>query len=127
VLWKVFAKSRELIIRTPERAISPARKTAVYMVADQGDEPAAGAARTAIDVGAFGGDWVLGADGTSEVTKSRDHALELLARSAHASADQAGAGLANFLLDAAPGAMARAVVFVPPTPGAWLDRVAQTV
>ncbi len=124
VLWKVFAKSRELIIRTPERAISPARKTAVYMVADRGDEPAAGAARTAIDVGAFGGDWVLGADGSPEVTKSKDHALELLARSAHTPAEHAGVGLAAFLQDAAPGAMARAVVFVPPKPGPWLDRVA---
>lgn len=127
VLWKVFAKSRELIVRTPERAISPSRKTAVYMVADTGDEPAAGAARTAIDVGAFGGDWVLGADGSAEVTKSKNHALELLARSAHTSAEQAGAGLAAFLQEAAPGALARAVVFVPPKPGPWLDRVAQTV
>jgi hypothetical protein len=127
VLWKVFAKSRELIVRTPERAISPSRKTAVYMVANEGDEPAAGAARTAIDVGAFGGDWVLGADGSAEVTKSPDQALELLARSAHTEPEQSGAGLAAFLKEAAPGALARAVVFVPPTPGPWLDRVAQTV
>lgn len=127
VLWKVFAKSRDLIIRTPERAISPSKKTAVYMVADEGDEPAAGAARTAIDVGAFGGDWVLGADGSPEVTKSRDHALELLAQSAHAKREQGGAGLSAFLKEAAPGAMARAVVFVPPRPGPWLDRVAHAV
>ena len=125
VLWKVFAKSRELVVRTPERAISHARQTAVYMVADEGDEPAAGAARVAVDVGAFGGDWVLGADGCKDTTQNKDEAMEILARSAHASKAQSGAGLANFLQSTSPGSMRRAVVFVPPRPGPWLARVAK--
>ena len=102
VLWKVFAKSRELVVRTPERAISHATQTAVYMVADEGDEPAAGAARVAIDIGAFGGDWVLGADGSRDTTKNKDQAMELLARSAHCSQAQAGAGLSDFLQATSP-------------------------
>ena len=45
VLWKVFAKSRQLVVRTPEQAISPARQTYAYVVAAEADEPAAGTAR----------------------------------------------------------------------------------
>ncbi|MDH4459650.1 MAG: M3 family metallopeptidase, partial [Nevskia sp.] len=44
--------------------------------------------------------------------------------SAHASPEQQGAGLAKFLSAATPGAsVGRAVVFVPATPGPWLDKV----
>ena len=123
VLWKVFAKSRELIVRTPERAISPARQTLAYLVAGQGDEAAAGAARVAVDVGILGGDWVLGADGCSEAAGTREHALELLARSASASEGQSGGGLSSFLDNATAGQASRAVVFVPSRPGPWLKRV----
>ncbi len=127
ILWKVFAKTRQLVIRTPERAISQARQTAVYMVADSSDEPAAGAARMAVDFGAFGGDWVLGADGSEGVATSREKALDLLVRSAGVSEARAGGGLSSFLNTAAAGSMARAVVFVPPRPGPWLGRVQKAV
>ncbi|MEO7327780.1 MAG: DUF58 domain-containing protein, partial [Minicystis sp.] len=63
VLWKVFARSRQLVVRTPERAFSVSRKTIAYLVAGEGDEPAAGAARVAVESGALGATWVLGADG----------------------------------------------------------------
>ncbi len=127
ILWKVFAKTRQLVIRTPERAISQARQTAVYMVADSADEPAAGAARMAVDFGAFGSDWVLGADGSEGVATSTDKALDLLVRSAEVSEARAGGGLSTFLNTAAAGSMARAVVFVPPRPGPWLGRVQKAV
>jgi hypothetical protein len=130
ILWKVFAKSRELLIRTPERALSHARQTAVYMVAGAADEPSAGAARMALDYGAFGGEWVLGADGSSELARSKDArakdlALELLSRSAHVREAQAGAGLATFLKNATTKGAGRVVVFVPPRPGPWLARVVE--
>ena len=123
VLWKVFAKSRELIVRTPERAISPARQTMAYLVAGQGDEAAAGAARVAIDVGVLGGDWVLGADGCAEMAEDKEHALELLALSARATEKQSGGGLSDFLDHSTAGRASRAVVFVPPRPGPWLKKV----
>ena len=123
VLWKVFAKSRDLIVRTPERAISPVRQTMAYLVAGEGDEAAAGAARVAVDVGVLGGDWVLGADGCGEVADTKDHALEILARSSRAAASQQGGGLSSFLDRAGQASVSRAVVFVPPRPGPWLKRV----
>ncbi len=123
VLWKVFARTRQLVVRTPERAIAPVRQTVAYVVAGDGDEPAAGAARVAVDSGALGGEWVLGADGNDTFAKNPAQALEILARSATTAETQRGAGLGRFLDQATPGSAARAVVFVPATPGPWLDRV----
>lgn len=124
VLWKVFAKSRDLVIRTPERAISPARQTVAYMVASKADEPAAGAARVAVDGGALGREWVLGADGSTTKAKTKDQALDLLVGSAKADEKKGGAGLAEFLTNVSVGSVGRAVVFVPGRPGPWLDKVA---
>lgn len=123
VLWKVFAKTRALLVRTPERAISPVRQTVAYLVASEGDEPAAGAARVAIDGGALGNQWVLGTDGQSDTAKDAKHALDLLARSARTTPAESGVGLLAFLDKAAPGSVGRAVVFVPGKPGPWLERV----
>lgn len=125
VLWKVFAKNRSLTVRTPERALSPLQHTVAYLVSGKGDEPAAGAARLAIDIGAFGTEWRIAADGAPEAVRSRDQALEVLARSATVSEQQSGAGLARFVDTA--GSLGRLVVFVPPRPGPWMARVTGAV
>ena len=124
VLWKVFARSRQLVVRSPERALSPIRQTCAYLVAGEGDEPAAGAARLAVMHGSLGNDWVLGADGSHEDAKRRDQAIDLLARSANVG-DKGGTGLAAFLerRGSVAGKLGRAVVFVPGRPGPWLDAV----
>lgn len=123
VLWKVYAKSRDLVVRTPERAISPVRQTVAYLVTGEGDEAAAGAARVAVDSGVLGTDWVLGTDGSSDYAKSKTLALDILARSANATEADCGAGLNAFLQRATPASVGRAVVFVPARPGPWLDKV----
>ncbi len=123
ILWKVFARSREVVIRTPERAIGPSRQTVAYVVTAPDDEPAAGAARVAVDAGALGGDWVLGADGCDGYAEDLRSAHELLSRSGDAPEPVGGTGLADFLQTATPGGMGRALVFVPGRPGPWIDRV----
>lgn len=123
VLWKVYAKSRDLVVRTPERAISPVRQTVAYLVTGDGDEPAAGAARVAVDSGVLGSEWVLGTDGTTEYAKSKTVALDILARSANVTDADCGAGLSAFLQKATPASVGRAVVFVPARPGPWLAKV----
>lgn len=124
VLWKVFAKSRALMVRRPERAIAPSRQTVAYLVAGKEDEPAAGAARVAVDTGILGSSWVLGSDGSNESAKTKPDALNLLARSAGVDERQSGAGLAGFLRSTTPGVIARTIVFVPAIPGPWVERVA---
>jgi hypothetical protein len=125
VLWKVFAKSRALIVRTPERALSPVEHTVAYLVSGRGDEPSAGAARIALDVGAFGDDWRIGADGSRVLARTKDEALALLTQSADVTEGDAGTGLGRFLDEA--GEPGRLVIFVPPRPGPWLGRVASIV
>jgi uncharacterized protein (DUF58 family) len=124
ILWKVFARTRNLLVRAPEPAASPDRRTIAYLVTGTGDEAAAGAARVAVDSGALGVQWLLGVDGSTETATSRDKALDLLARSARA--DTAGGNLDSFLRGSSAGAMSRALVFVPARPGPWLDQVART-
>lgn len=123
VLWKVYARSRQLVVRTPERAYSVARETLAYLVTGDGDEAAAGAARVAAEAGALGPTWVLGADGDARDAKTIPEALELLARSAAATPEEHGAGLGAFLKRNVRGAAGRAVIFVPARPGPWIARV----
>lgn len=124
VLWKVFARTRQLVVRSPERALSPIRQTCAYLVAGPADEPAAGAARLAIERGALGSEWVLGADGSHDDATRKDQAVDLLARSATVSGtERGGRGLGEFLRRRSQGGMGRAVVFVPGRPGPWLDAV----
>lgn len=127
VLWKVFAKSRDLVVRTPERALAPARQTAAYLVTGHADEAAAGAARLAVSAGALGSGWTLGADGCPEPAKTAGGAVELLTRSAATPEARGGAELAEFIGQHAERASARLVVFVPGRPGPWLAPVAAAV
>jgi hypothetical protein len=120
VLWKVFARTRELVVRTPERALSPARRSVAYLVTGRGDEAAAGVARRAVETGALGTGFVLGADGVPAVAEGVEQALEVIARSA--AAQEGGAGLGPFMARAGkPGT--RAILFVPAFRGPWVDAV----
>lgn len=127
VLWKVFAKTRDLVVRTPERALAPARQTAAYLVTGHADEAAAGAARLAVTAGALGSGWTLGADGCPEPAKTAAGAVELLTRSAATPEARGGADLAEFIGHHAGRASARLVVFVPGRPGPWVPSVAAAV
>jgi len=131
VLWKVYARSRALVVRTPERARSPTRKTVAYVVAGPGDEAAAGAARAAMQSGAFGEAWWIGADGCDTDATTREGAEELLARSGNTAPEAGGSGLAAFLArragEAGSGGGARTVLFVPARPGPWVARVLEVL
>lgn len=127
VLWKVFAKSRELLVRTPERALAPARQTAAYLVTGHADEAAAGAARLAVTVGALGTGWTLGADGCADPAATPGVALDLLTRSAGTPEERGGSDLAEFIGRHGERQSARLVVFVPGRPGPWLASVAAVV
>lgn len=127
VLWKVFAKTRDLVVRTPERALAPARQTAAYLVTGHADEAAAGAARLAVTAGALGSGWTLGADGCPEPAKTAGGAVELLTRSAATAEARGGADLADFIAHHAERQSARLVVFVPGRPGPWMPPVAAVV
>jgi hypothetical protein len=126
ILWKTFAKSRNLMVRLPERAIAPTHRTLAYLVAGDGDEPPAALARLALESQALGPDWRFGADGSTDEARRVVDALPLIVKSRGARA-QGGEGLSPFL-DRSPDAhAARCVLFVPARPGRWMAKVEQQI
>lgn len=120
--WKVFGRTRKLMVRMPERALTRARRTVAYLVAGPGDEASAAAARVAIESGALGPDWVFGADGTAGEATEPGPALERVIRSV-AAHDAGARALKTFVERAERTGPAALVLFVPSEPGPWLDRV----
>jgi uncharacterized protein (DUF58 family) len=122
ILWKVFARSRQLEVRMPERSVHRARRTLAYLVVGADDEAAAAAARVALESSALGEAWLFGADGTEVPTGCLDAALRAIARSAEASVPAADSlhGLRRFLASARADAATHCVVFAPASrlPGA---------
>ncbi len=124
--WKVFARSRKLVVRVPERALTRSRRTIAYLVAGPGDEPVAGAARVAVESGTLGAEWSFGADGTAGETDEVASAVDRIVRSVE-SRTVGGVGLRAFVDRAEKTGPASLVLFVPAVPGPWLDRVIPTL
>ena len=127
--WKVFARTRRLVVRVPERAISRSRRTVGYFVPGPDDDASAAAARVTLERAELGTEWVFGADlpeGTPSARTATNptDGIALVLRSVRARA-RGGMGLGPFLENAERGGPVQAIVFVPPRPGPWLDRVAQ--
>ena len=122
ILWKVYARSRKLLVRMPERALAPGPVSVAFFVAGPEDEASAGAARLYLEAGLLGADLVFSADGSSAPARSARDAVEQLVDSASKREHGAEA------LDAAasqidPGRLTSCVLFVPPVDGAWRERV----
>lgn len=120
--WKVYGRTRKLMVRKPERALTPSRRTAAFMVAGAEDDASAAVARVAVERGLLGEDWVFGSDACMEGTGDREPALAALMRS-NEWRERAGEGLERFLGHASKQGPVSVVLFVPPTPGPWLQRV----
>ncbi len=120
--WKVFGRTRKLMVRMPERALTRARRTVAYLVAGADDDATAAAARVAIEQEVLGDEWTFGADGGARDASTVDEAVQLIVRSS-AARSEGGAGLRTFLERADAKGPASAVVFVPPRPGPWLEAV----
>lgn len=121
ILWKAYARTRKLLVRQPERAIAPRQKTLVYFVAASRDEASASIARAALEQGVFGEDFLFRADGSSTSTNLAPEAIHQIVRSASV-AERGGEGLGDFLQEER-GASKACLVFAPPCPGPWLQRV----
>ncbi len=117
ILWKVFARTRQLNVRVHERSLERAPRTVAYLLAGAGDEPAAAAARLALETGALGRDWIFGADGTQGSLVDLEAALFAIARSG--AAPQAEGGLAAFLREVSGVGAESCVLFAPAQPGRW--------
>jgi hypothetical protein len=124
--WKIFARSRRLMVRVPERAISPSKRIVAYFVSGTSDEASAGAARAALELGAFGAEWVFAASGTPDGTNVVPAAVDAIVRSA-THRDDAGRTMQRFLTEADRRGPSALVLFVPPVSGPWLANVARVL
>jgi len=124
ILWKVYARTRRLFVRTPERALEAAPRTCAYLVADPGDEPAATLARTVLERNLLGEAWRFGADGAEDAERV-DAALHGLARSG--TLPPPPCDFAPFLQRAAKQGFGACLLFLPPAPGPWTAEVAAAV
>ncbi|GAB4222491.1 MAG: hypothetical protein Kow0062_20140 [Acidobacteriota bacterium] len=112
ILWKVYARSRELLVRTPEPARAPRTRPLVFLATGEDDEAAAAAARVVWAGGLAGEGARFACDGTPEPLDDVDAGLRAIAASAR-HRERAGRDLAPSLA-AAQGAPDDPVLVILP-------------
>ena len=121
--WKVFGRTRRLMVRMPERALTPARRMAAVQSAGPGDDATAAVARVALENHLLGADFRFGTDlevgGTSEAGQGVQYVM-----GSSAARDLQAQGLTPFLEQVERSGPASVLVFAPSVAGAWLDAVA---
>ena len=125
ILWKVYARTRQLNVRVPERAIDRSRRTIAYLLSGPEDEAAAAVARVALEQNLLGERWLFAADGSPEPCEEIEPALYAIARSGNEKRPTQLGGLSRFLRRSDLAAERHCVIFAPaaamsPQPPAWL-------
>lgn len=124
VLWKVFARSRKLVVRAPEPAIVDEKDMFVYFISGSDDEPSASLARAFLEG--------IGLDKSNEMNFAADGAKRLVDNENEGISDlvdsivhreRGGQDLLTIAPLVSQGAMAHCYLLVPSKPGKWLDFV----
>jgi hypothetical protein len=122
ILWKVYSRTRKLLVRVPERALTARPRFCAYFVAGPQDEPGAGFMRVILERGFLGEGWRFGADGSPSAAGRLDEALDILIRSAGVSPEDA-TQLPAFLQQAQKDGFSACLVVMPPARGLWVNSV----
>lgn len=138
IMWKIFARTRKLMVRVPERAITAQPRTCAWFFRGPRDEAAAALCRVVLERGLLGEGWRFGADaparpdagdpGSPEGRASHlEEALDLLARSGNGDPDRVPpappAAFSAFLERAERDGYVCCLVFAPPGDGPWIATV----
>lgn len=121
ILWKIYARTRKLFVRVPERALEPAPRVCAYLVTSEHDEPAACLARTVLERQMLGGRWRFGADGAEDASDMGEalHALALSGSRAFGLPTE----LEAYLGRAARDGFGACLLMAPAVPGPWAEGV----
>lgn len=92
VIWSIYQRTGQLLVRTPERAVSLKQRMALYFCVGPHDGAAASLVRGVLESSRMGQDWRFGVG--KEETEDLTDALNLLASSGNA---PTGDGLERFL------------------------------
>ena len=117
ILWKVYARTGQLVVRTPEKAVEPIQRLVSYLVVGPSDSVAASVASEVLNSNLLGENWVFGLDGSSEDYTDVKPALDSIIRSGDSVINN-GDGLQEFVLRH-PDASSL-MVFAPATVGSWI-------
>jgi len=126
VMWKVYARNRQLNVRLPEKSVFQDTKTMAYLLSSPNDEAAAAIARMALEQGALGDDWIFGADGSEAPCQDLTLAIEALAQS-RSIKHSYGYGLDNFLKISSSHSEGHCIVFAAAERAPWLYRLKTTI
>lgn len=110
ILWKNYARTRQLNVRQRERSVAHGKRILAYLLSGPGDEAAAAVARAALESGAFGDDWQFSADGTETPCDDLESSLRAVARSRGLKQPHAP-GLERFLAAADQRGATHCIVF----------------
>ncbi len=130
IIWKIYARTRRLMVRTPERAITAQPRSCAYLIGANGDTVSARLARTILERHMLGDNWGFGADGTPGLITNLGLALQAIARSGNheliESSQATSTGLAKYMQEAELHGYNNCLVFVParltPPPPPLLSR-----
>jgi len=111
-----------MLVRTPERAITPLPSTAAFFVAGPGDNASASVARTMLASGVLGDEIIFGADGTSDLAHTSETATKAIVDSIH-HRHRGGDDFGRFTRQVDSSQLGRCVLFLPGQPGPWLERI----
>ncbi len=122
VLWKVYARNRRLVVRLPERASAERPVRVAFFISGQGDEQTAGAARTFVEKGLLGTNYLFAADGADAAVRTSSEALEQLVESA-AHRAEGGTVLARVGGSLDAQGLRSVLLFVPAVDGPWREKL----
>ena len=125
IMWRVYARTRHLNVRLPEKSLFHSERTLAYLIADANDEAAAGVARFAVENGLLGENWLLGCDGSQETASTLNRATTLIAGSRRPQQPPAY-GLDAFL-DNNQGSGSACIVFASAHQGPWVASFAASI
>lgn len=126
IMWKVYARSRQLNVRLAEKSVFHSNRTIAYLLSSDNDEAAAAIARVALETDALGDDWAFSADGTSNPAENLPSALDAIAKS-RAIETPFSYGLDEFISQASGQAGAHCIVFAAAEFAPWFESLKQTL
>ena len=126
IMWKVYARNRQLNVRLAEKSVFHSKRTVAYLLSSRNDEAAAAVARIAIENGALGEDWAFAADGTEIPCDTVTSALAAVARSRGIDRPHAY-GLDKFLQQAVGQSGAHCIVFAAAEAAPWAAQLKATM
>ena len=126
IMWKVFARNRQLNVRLAEKSVFHSKRTVAYLLSSNNDEAAAAVARIALESGALGEDWAFGADGTAQPCETLHTALEAVAKS-RAIRTPHGYGLDSFVSLTTGQSAVHCIVFLAAELAPWLAMLKKTI